>query len=201
MGAAVFLVDDDPSVLKALTRLVTAVGYDARPYPSPASFLTRHDPDIPGCAVLDVSLPGLSGLDLQSALKSSEGVVRPVIFVTGLGDVPTGVRAMKEGAIDYLTKPIDEPALLSAIETAVERDRQLRQEHNETRELAARYKDLTAREREVLAHVVAGQLNKQIAADLGVAEKTVKLHRGRVMSKMKVRSVAELVRISARLGL
>ena len=201
MSAAVFLVDDDPSVLKALARLVTAVGYDARPYPSPESFLAKHDPDVPGCAVLDVSMPGLNGLELQRVLKGAQGAIRPVIFITGLGDVPTSVRAMKEGAVDFLTKPVDEAALLSAIETAIARDRQARHDQDEANELAARYGMLTAREREVLAHVVAGQLNKQIAADLGVAEKTIKLHRGRVMTKMKVRSVAELVRISARLGL
>lgn len=201
MTSTVYVVDDDPSVLAALTRLLATEGYEVRPYSSPAGFLAAHDPNTPGCAVFDVSMPALNGLELQGALKSAAGTVRPVIFITGHGDIPTSVRAMKEGAVDFLTKPIDEVALINAIETAIERDRSERQSQQEHDRFMACYRALTSREREVLSHVVAGRLNKQIAADLGVAEKTIKLHRGRVMSKMKVRSVADLVRISSRLGL
>ncbi|WP_246683259.1 response regulator [Mesorhizobium sp. B2-1-3A] len=195
------MVDDDPSVLIALARLLTVKGYEVRTFSSPGAFLEAHDPDIPGCAVVDVSMPGLNGLELQAALKGSDDIARPVIFVSGQGDVPTSVRAMKEGAVDFLTKPIDETALINAVEAAIGKDTDLRRDRIGFTEVLKHYASLTSREREVLSHVVAGRLNKQIAADLGVAEKTVKLHRGRMMSKMGVRSLAELVRISERLGL
>ncbi|WP_244735392.1 response regulator transcription factor [Mesorhizobium sp. 113-3-9] len=195
------MVDDDPSVLIALARLLTVKGYEVHTFSSPGAFLEAHDPDIPGCAVVDVSMPGLNGLELQAALKGSDDIARPVIFVSGQGDVPTSVRAMKEGAVDFLTKPIDETALINAVEAAIGKDTDLRRDRIGFTEVLKHYASLTSREREVLSHVVAGRLNKQIAADLGVAEKTVKLHRGRMMSKMGVRSLAELVRISERLGL
>lgn len=201
MTSTVFVVDDDPAILTALTRLLIVEGYDARPYASAANFLAKHDPKVPGCAVLDITMPEVDGLQLQGALKSAEGAMRPVIFITGGQDIPTSVRAMKEGAVDFLTKPIDEGALVQAIEKAIERDRQARQAQNELAELTERYRTLTPREREVLVLVAAGRLNKQIASDINIVEKTVKLHRGRVMSKMKVRSLAELVRICARLGI
>ncbi|SFU22646.1 response regulator [Mesorhizobium sp. YR577] len=197
----VFVIDDDVSVLTALARLLAARGYETRTFSSPSAFLEAHDPDFPGCAIVDVAMPGLNGLELQAALKGSDGAARPIIFVTGRGDISTSVRAMKGGAIDFLTKPIDETTLLDVVAAAIEQDRSSRADWMERTDLMGRYSLLTMREREVLSHVVAGRLNKQIAADLGIAEKTIKLHRGRVMSKMKVRSLAELVRLSNRLGL
>ncbi|MFC5755649.1 response regulator transcription factor [Rhizobium sp. GCM10022189] len=201
MNPIVFLIDDDPSILSALSRLLAVRGFETRAFSSPTEFLAAHDPDVPGCAVVDVSMPGLNGLDLQIALKDSEGRSRPVVFITGRGDIPTSVRAMKEGAVDFLTKPIDEDALFTAISSAIGKDLSSRNARLELDDATSRYRLLTAREREVLSYVIAGLLNKQIAADIGIAEKTVKLHRGRVMAKMKVRSLAELVRLADRLGL
>lgn len=200
-NAVVFVVDDDPSVLKALSRLLAAHGYEVRAASSPVDFLGDHDSDVPGCAIVDVSMPELNGLELQAAMKASGETTRPIIFITGSSDIPTSVRAMKEGAVDFLTKPIDEAALLAAVASAIERDIAFRESRVEMIEVMKRFGLLTSREREVLSHVAAGRLNKQIAADLGIAEKTIKLHRGRMMSKMKVRSLAELVRLSDRLGL
>jgi FixJ family two-component response regulator len=195
------VVDDDQSVLRALSRLLTAKGYIVRTFSSALEFLATHDFDVPGCAVVDVSLPGLNGLELQAALKDPGGIARPIIFISGLGDVPTSVRAMKEGAVDFLTKPIDENSLFQAIGAAVEQDCADRRSRRKLDDALADYRSLTLREREVLAHVAAGRLNKQIAGDLGISEKTIKLHRGRMMAKMKARSVAELVRLADRLQL
>ncbi|PQZ29896.1 response regulator transcription factor [Ochrobactrum vermis] len=197
----IFVIDDDVPLLNALARLLVANGFETRTFSSPHTFLEAHDPEIPGCAVVDMSMPGLNGLELQAALQGSDGLTRPIIFITGRGDIPTTVRAMKGGAVDFLTKPINETALLDAVTTAIEQDNSSRIDRMERSDVANRYLLLTEREREVLSHVVAGRLNKQIAADLGIAEKTIKLHRGRVMSKMKVRSLAELVRLSSQLGL
>jgi len=195
----VFLVDDDAGVLKALTRLLRVKGYDARPYASPRDFLTHHDPTVPGCAVLDVAMPGLDGLGLQEALIA-EGAPRPIIFLTGKGDIPMSVRAMKAGAIDFLTKPVSDHSLLNAIARAEEQDGKSRQAQAELNAIQARITTLTPREREVLTHVVAGRLNKQIAGDLGTVEKTIKVHRGRMMEKLGVRTVADLVRIAEKVG-
>ena len=196
----VFLVDDDPGVLKSLSRLLRATGHDIRPYTSPLEFLTGHDATVPGCAVLDVSMPGLDGLELQQALTAG-GSERPVIFLTGKSDIPTSVRAMKAGAINFLTKPVSEKDLLEAIGQAEEQDTRSRQVRAELASIQARIATLTRREREVLEHVVAGRLNKQIAADLGTVEKTVKVHRGRMMEKLGVRTVAALVRMTGKVGI
>jgi FixJ family two-component response regulator len=197
---AVFLVDDDPGVLKALGRLLRVKGYDARSYASPRDFLTHHDPTVPGCAVLDVAMPGLDGLALQEALIA-EGAPRPIIFLTGKGDIPTSVRAMRAGAIDFLTKPVSDHSLLNAIARAEEEDDKSRKAQAELNAIQARMTTLTPREREVLTHVVAGRLNKQIAGDLGTVEKTIKVHRGRVMEKLGVRTVVDLVRMAEKAGI
>jgi len=196
----VFLVDDDAGVLKALSWLLRARGYDTQSFTSPQEFLAGHDATKPGCAVLDVSMPGLDGLELQQALAAG-GCARPVIFLTGRGDIPTSVRAMRAGAIDFLTKPVTDDDLLAAIARAEKEDAETRQADTELQSIAARIALLTPREREVMTHVIAGKLNKQIAADLGSAEKTVKVHRSRVMEKMGVRSVAALVRLTAKAGI
>ena len=196
----VFLVDDDAGVLKALSWLLRARGYDTQSFTSPQEFLAGHDATKPGCAVLDVSMPGLDGLELQQALAAG-GCARPVIFLTGRGDIPTSVRAMRAGAIDFLTKPVSDDDLLAAIARAEKEDAETRQADTELQSIAARIALLTPREREVMTHVIAGKLNKQIAADLGSAEKTVKVHRSRVMEKMGVRSVAALVRLTAKAGI
>jgi FixJ family two-component response regulator len=194
------VVDDDPSVLRALTRLLSAAGFQARAFPSPAAFLQAHDPVTPGCLVLDVALPGLDGLELQQALAVSD-CARPVVFITGRGDIPTSVRAMKGGAVDFLTKPVNDTELLEAVRKAIEVDRLARTARLELDALRQCLATLTQREREVLAQVVAGRLNKQIAADLGTVEKTIKVHRARIMAKMAVGSLADLVRIAERLGI
>jgi FixJ family two-component response regulator len=196
----VFLVDDDPGVLKAVSRLLRAKGYEVRPFASPEAFLAQHDAAVPGCAVFDVSMPGLDGLELQEALTAG-GVQRPIIFITGKGDIPTSVRAMKAGAIDFLTKPFGEESLFAAIARGQEQDRQYRSVQSELATIQAKIETLTPREREVLGHVVAGRLNKQIADDLGTVEKTIKVHRGRMMGKMGVRTVADLVRMAEKAGI
>jgi FixJ family two-component response regulator len=193
------LVDDDPSVLRALTRLFAAAGLEPRAFPSPAAFLAAHDPTTPGCLVLDIALPGLDGLELQQALAASD-CARPIVFITGRGDIPMSVRAMRSGAVDFLTKPVKDTELLAAVRRAIEMDRRARAARLELDALRRRLASLTPREREVLAQVVAGRLNKQIAADLGIVEKTIKVHRARIMEKMAVRSLADLVRIAERLA-
>jgi FixJ family two-component response regulator len=194
------VVDDDPGVLRALTRLFAAAGLEARGFPSPAAFLEVHDPATPGCLVLDVALPGLDGLELQQALTVAD-CARPIVFITGRGDVPTSVRAMKGGAVDFLTKPVNDAELLEAVRKAIEVDRLARAARLELDALRRCLATLTQREREVLAQVVAGRLNKQIAADLGTVEKTIKVHRARIMTKMAARSLADLVRSAERLGI
>ena len=196
----VFLVDDDARVLKALSRLLRAKGYDTRPFTSPQEFLAQHDAAVPGCAILDVAMPGLDGLALQQVLAAG-GEQRPIIFLTGTGDIPTSVRAIKAGAIDFLTKPIKEKDLLQAIARAEEIDKEARQSRVERASIQAKIATLTPREREVLSHVVAGRLNKQIANDLGTVEKTIKFHRRRVMEKLGLRTVADLVRFAQRAGI
>jgi FixJ family two-component response regulator len=196
----VFIVDDDAGVLKALSRLLRAKGYDTRPFMSPQEFLEHHDAAVPGCAVLDVSMPDLDGLELQQALTAG-GTQRPVIFITGKGDIPTSVRAMKAGAIDFLTKPVSEGDLLDAIDRAKRRDAGDRQIQAELTLIQDKIATLTPREREVLTHVVAGRLNKQIAGDLGTVEKTIKVHRSRMMEKLGVRTVADLIRLAEKAGI
>jgi FixJ family two-component response regulator len=197
----VYLVDDDAGVLRALSRLLRAKGYDVRPYSSPQVFLEEHDVALPGCAVLDVSMPGLDGLELQRALTVTNGFHRPVVFVTGKGDIPTSVRAMKAGAIDFLTKPVKDVDLFEAVSRAETRDAEMRRLHSELESMRAKVDTLTPREREVLTHVVAGRLNKQIAGDLGTVEKTIKVHRSRMMGKLGIRTMADLVRMAEKLNL
>ena len=193
------MVDDDPSVLRALARLLSSAGLEARGFPSPAAFLQAHDPATPGCLLLDLALPGLDGLEVQQVLATAD-CTRPIIFITGRGDIPATVRAMKGGAVDFLTKPVNDRDLLAAVQNAIEIDRLARLAQVEMDAMRQRFASLTPREREVLVHVVAGRLNKQIAADLGTVEKTIKVHRARIMEKMAVRSLADLVRVAERLG-
>lgn len=196
----VFVVDDDRSVRDGLRRLITSVGFAAEVFPSAQEFLRARRPDVPGCLVLDVRLPGLSGLDLQRELADSDAAL-PIIFLTGHGDIPMSVRAMKAGAVEFLTKPFREQDLLDAVRGAIERDRATRGERQELIELRSRYASLTPRERDVLRGIVAGLLNKQIAGELGTSEVTVKEQRGHLMQKMQAGSVAELVRFASRLGI
>jgi len=195
----VFLVDDDPSVLKGLSRLLRSAALTPVAFSSPQEFLARCDPGMAGCLVLDLAMPGLDGLQLQGALVD-KGCEIPIIFLTGHGDIPASVRAMKRGAADFLTKPVEGETLLSAVRLALEADRARRRARSESGELRRRLATLTPREREVLEHVVGGRLNKQIADDLGTAEKTIKVHRGRVMEKLGARSVADLVHLADRAG-
>ena len=186
------VVDDDASVLKSLDRMLRAAGFSVQTFPSPQAFLQQHDGATPGCLLLDLSMPGLDGLQLQEALAQT-GDPCPVIFITGHGDVPSTVRAMKAGAVDFLTKPFEREQLLAAVRIAIDKDRSARAARAERSSIGLRVAALTPREQQVMAHVVAGHLNKQIAAGLGISEKTVKVHRARVMKKMGAGSVAELV--------
>ena len=199
MSFTTFLVDDDAGVLKALSRLLRTAGYETKPYRSPKDFLAEHDPAVPGCVVLDLTMPDLDGLELQQTLKHG-GVERPIIFLTGTGDIAASVQAMKEGAVDFLTKPVDRNQFLSAIERAKEQDSLGRRAREDRDSLSGRLAKLSPREHEVMCHVIAGRLNKQIAAELGTVEKTVKVHRGRMMAKLGIRSVAELVRLTEQAG-
>ena len=196
----VFIVDDDQGVLKSLTRLVGAAGYATQSFSSAQQFLAGHDHDVPGCVIVDLRMPGIDGRELQAALCDGEGD-RSIIFVSGTTDAPTIVDAMKAGAIDFLIKPVNCAALLAAIETAVERQTKSMQKRAELACIKQRLAQLTPREAEVLRHVISGRLNKQIAWDLGTVEKTIKVHRSRIMGKMGVRTIAELVRLTEQIGL
>lgn len=195
----VFLVDDDANARRALGRAMNACGHAVIDCRSADEFLAVHEPSQPGCLVTDVAMPGMDGLELHALLKS-RGCIRPTIFVTARGNIPMSVQAMRAGAVTFLAKPVRLDELVAAVQEAFALDARLRTEHAERSDIESRMSALTAREREVLARVVTGKLNKQIAAELGTAEKTVKVHRGRVMSKLQVRSVAELVTLTARLG-
>jgi FixJ family two-component response regulator len=195
----VFLIDDAAPVRDALSRLLRAHRFAVAAFASPKEFLEHHNPDTPGCLVLDLKMRG-NGFRLQRTLQE-KGSSLPIIFLTGHGDVPKSVQALKGGASDFLTKPVNDEDLLAAVRVAIERDRVLRREQAELTEIRARLATLTPREREVLEFVVAGKLNKQIAGDLGTVEQTVKVHRARVMEKMRVQSVAELVRLTERCGI
>jgi FixJ family two-component response regulator len=193
------VVDDDPDVLKAIERLLESTGLSVSPFSSPQQFLERYDRNAPGCLVLDLALPGLSGLDVQRLLEQQASAL-PIVFLTGRGDIAASVQAMKHGATDFLTKPIDDTALIAAIHEALARDRVVRAAHWERERIAKCFAVLTERERQVLERVVAGRLNKQIAAELGTTEKTIKFHRGNLMRKMGVRVVADLVKLAERAG-
>jgi FixJ family two-component response regulator len=199
-GGLVFIVDDDASLRESLKNLIRSVGLRVEPFASAQEFLRSKRPDVPGCLVLDVRLQGVSGLDLQKRMADSD-IEMPIIFISGHGDIPMTVQAMKAGAVEFLTKPFRDQDLLDAVQHALERDRAAREQREEIQKLRRRFESLTQREREVMGLVVTGLLNKQIAGELGTSETTVKIHRHQVMEKMAANSLAELVRMSDRLGI
>jgi FixJ family two-component response regulator len=196
----VFVVDDYAPGRRSISRLLRAAGFVVAAFASAEEFLAHYDPQAPGCLVLDLAMPAVSGLELQSIL-AEKGSLLPIIFLTAHGDIPKSVQAMKHGASDFLTKPVNDEDLLAAVRVAIEKGRALRREQAELSEIRARLATLTPREREVLKYVVAGKLNKQIAGDLGTVEQTIKIHRAHLMQKMRVQSVAELVRLTERCGI
>ncbi len=200
LGPTVFVVDDYAPGRKSIARLLRTAGFAVTAFASAKEFLAQYDPETPGCLVLDLAMPEVSGLELQSILAGKSSLL-PIIFLTAHGSVPKSVQAMKRGASDFLTRPVNDEDLLAAVRVAIEKDRALRREQADLSEIQARVARLTPREREVLEYVVAGKLNKQIAGELGTVEQTVKIHRAHVMQKMRVQSVAELVRLTQRCGI
>ena len=198
--AVIAIVDDDPSVREGLRSLLRSAGWKVQTFASGQEFLARPGAEVPCCLILDLQLPGLSGLDLQKRMAEVELEI-PIVFLTGHGDIPASVQAMKAGAVEFLTKPFDEEELLQAIRAALERDRRDRQRRAEISELRTRFESLTAREQEVMQQVVSGLLNKQVAGELKISEFTVKVHRGQVMRKMRADSLADLVRMADKLGI
>ena len=195
----IFVVDDDPSVRRSLARLLQSAGFLVETFPSAEDFLRCKPPESPSCLILDIRMPGLNGLELQEKMTAAGNLI-PIVFITGHGTVPMSVKAMKAGALDFLQKPFDDRELLDAIQKALDRERQLREKKEEIRTIQRRVALLTPREREVFGLVVMGKMNKEIAYQLGVSEKTVKVHRARVMSKMEAQSLANLVRFSEKIG-
>ena len=195
----VFIVDDDLSVRRTTERLIRTAGLNVQAFASGREFLNSARPDGPACLILDVRMPGLDGMQLQRELTQS-GINIPIIFITGHGDIPMSVRAMKAGAVEFLTKPFRGQSLLEAIHSAIERDRSAHKQRSESEELRGRYEQLTAREREVMTLVVTGMLNKQVAGQLATTERTIKFHRANIMQKMQVESLADLVRMAEKLG-
>jgi FixJ family two-component response regulator len=198
--ALIAIVDDDASAREGLQSLIRSAGWRVETFVSAQEFLGRRGAEAPSCLILDLQLPGLSGLDLQKQM-AEVGLEIPIVFLTGHGNIPASVQAMKAGAVEFLTKPLDEQKLVDAIHEAIERDRRTRQQHAEIRELRERYESLTAREQQVMQEVVSGLLNKQIAAALSITEFTVKIHRGQVMRKMRADSLPDLVRMAESLGI
>jgi len=199
-AATVFVVDDDPDLLRAIERLLQSVGLDVATFGSPQEFLERYDRNAAGCLVLDLAMPGLTGLELQQLLEQQASHL-PIVFLSGRGDIATSVQAMKHGAADFLTKPVDDTELLAAIRLALDEDRARRRVRVEQERVAKCLASLTERERQVLEQIVEGRLNKQIAAALGTVEKTVKFHRANLMHKMGARTVADLVKLAGRAGI
>jgi len=200
LGPTVFVVDDYAPGRRSISRLLRAAGFAVTAFASAKEFLAQYDAEAPGCLVLDLAMPAGSGLELQGLL-ADRGSLLPIIFLTAYGDIPKSVQAMKLGASDFLTKPVNDEDLLAAVRVAIEKNRALRRDEEELSEIRAHLATLTPREREVLEYVVAGKLNKQIAGELGTVEQTVKIHRAHVMQKMRVQSVAELVRMTERCGI
>ena len=192
-----FVIDDEPAVVKAISRLLRSAGFKVETFDSASRFLADHDPRVSGCMVLDVTMPEITGLDLQQKLLT-HGRALPIVFLTGRGDIPMSVRAMKNGAADFLTKPVNDQILIDAVQRALEREKAERQERIDREHIRARLATLTPREREVLQLIADGMLNKQVASELGTVEKTIKVHRARIMMKMEVESFAELVRMVER---
>jgi FixJ family two-component response regulator len=195
----VYVLDDDARVREALTALLSSMGHRVKAFADAAEYLAFQRPDSPGCLILDLDLPGMTGLELQSELSGHDGP--PIIFLTGRGDIPSSVKAMKAGASEFLSKPFDEGDLIRAIDAAIAADRIVRTKNEELRDIKARYATLTPRERDVLPHVVSGLLNKQTAWELGTSEITIRIHRGQIMRKMRADSLADLVRLAAKLGI
>jgi len=195
----VYVIDDDPRVGEAVTELLSSAGLNAVAFGCVAEYLKQSRPELPGCLVLDVNMPDINGLDFQKQLAATDHI--PIVFITGHGDIPTSVRAIKAGALDFLTKPFGDEVLLQAVDAAIEQDRKALQKRADLAQLRARYVSLTPRERDVLPLVVAGLLNKQAAAELGISEITLQIHRSNAMRKMAAGSVAELVRLAARLDI
>ena len=200
LSGTLFIVDDEAEMRRSLTRLLRSAGYTTRAYATASDFLSAHDPAAPGCLILDMALPGMSGLELQQTL-SSTGCRRPIVFLSGRSDIPKSVRAMKSGAVNFLTKPVEMHDLIEAVDEALTIDEAERAASSERHGVSERLATLTPRERQVLGHVVSGRINKQIAADLGTAEKTIKVHRSRVMRKMHAGSLVELVKLASLVGI